>query len=72
MMGVKYRVCSLVLGPNCVVLLAGGKNFYLPLTVEKMHAFAVFKDKYLRIYGCSDTDFTAPVATLRLRSTVQI
>ena len=70
MMGVKYRVCSLVLGPNFVVLLAAGKNFYLPSTVEKMHVFAVFKDKYLRIYGCSDTNFTAPVNCANLKTEI--
>ena len=40
---------------------AADKNFYLRLTVEKMHAFAVFSDKYLRSYGCSDTNFTAGI-----------
>ena len=49
------------LGPNSVVRLATEKIFYLPLTVEKMHAFAVFSNKYLRPYGCSDTTFAAAV-----------
>ena len=53
------RVCGLRLGPNFVVRLAADKNFYLRLTVEKMLAFAVFNNKYIRPYGCSDTNFTA-------------
>ena len=60
-MRVMYRVCGLRLGPNFVLWLAADKNFYLWLTVEKMHAFAVFTDKYLRPYGFSDTIFTATV-----------
>ena len=36
-----YRVCGLQLGPNFVVRLATSKNFYLRLTVEKMHVLAV-------------------------------
>ena len=31
------------------------------LTVEKMHVFVVFTEKYLRSYGCSGTNFTATV-----------
>ena len=27
--------------------------------VEKIHGFAVFNDKYLRLYGCNHTDFKA-------------
>ena len=45
---VMYRVYGLRLGPNFVVRLAADKNFYLQLTVEKMHAFAVFNDFNLR------------------------
>ena len=37
------------------------KNIYLRLTVEKMRAFVVFTDKYLRLYGCSGTHFKAVV-----------
>ena len=40
-----YRIGGLQLGPR--------------LTVEKMHASAVFNEKYLRSYGCSGTNFTA-------------
>ena len=45
---VMYRVYGLRLDPNFVVRLAADKNFYLQLTVEKMHAFAVFNDFNLR------------------------
>ena len=40
---------------------AGGIKLYLRLTVEKMHTFATFTEKYLRSYGCLDTSFTAAV-----------
>ena len=56
-----YRVGGLRIGPNFKGRLVADKNFYLQLTVEKMHALAVFSDKYLRSYGCSDTFFTATV-----------
>ena len=59
--GVIYRVSGLRLLPNFVVRLVADKNFYLRLTVEKMHAFAVFSDRYLRPCGCSDTIFAATV-----------
>ena len=36
------RVCGFWLYLNFEVRLAVDKNFYLGLTVEKMHAFAVF------------------------------
>ena len=52
---VMCRICCLRL------LLAADNNFYLWLTVEKIHAFAVFNDKYLRPYRCSDRNFTATV-----------
>ena len=47
-MGVTYSVCSL--RSNLVVQPAADKSFYSWLTGEKMHAFAVFNDKYLRPY----------------------
>ena len=47
------------LGPNFIVRLAAGQNFYLRLTVKKIHAFAVFSNKYLWTYGCSNTNFPA-------------
>ena len=56
-----YRVCGLRLGPNFGVQPATGKNFYLRLTVEKMCAFTVFTQKYLRSYGYNDTIFTTAV-----------
>ena len=52
-----YGVFGLRLGPNFVVRLAADKNFCLQLTVEKMQAFAVFNDRNLWPYGCSDTYF---------------
>ena len=55
------RVCGLRLGPNFVVRRAADKNFYSWITDEKIHAFAVFSDKYLRPCGFSDTVFTATV-----------
>ena len=60
-MGVMYRVCGLRLSLNFVVRLAAENNFYLRLTIEKMYAFAVFKDKYLRPYGCRNKNFTVTV-----------
>ena len=59
--GVIYRVYGLRLGSNFVVRLASDKNFYLRLTAEKLHVFAIFNDKYLQPYGCSDTNVTATV-----------
>ena len=56
-----YRVCGLRLRPNFVVRPAAVKNFHLRLTVEKMLAFAVFSNKYLRPFRCSDTAFTSMV-----------
>lgn len=51
-------VCSLRLGPNFGVWPTAGKNFYLRLKVEKMHAFAVFAKKYLRPHGWCGSSFT--------------
>ena len=42
------RACGLWLGPNVLVRLAAGKNFYLWLITEKIHASAVFS---VKIYG---------------------
>ena len=60
-----YKVDGLRLGPNFRVCLTADKNFYLQSTIEKIHALAVFTEKYLRSHGCSE-----PI--LRLRLTVQI
>ena len=49
-----YRPSSFWLGPNYVVWLAAEKNFYLWLTVEKMHAFALFNNRYVQLSGCSN------------------
>ena len=56
-----YRVYGLRLGPNYGVGPAADKNFYFRLTIEKMYAFAVFTEKYLRSYNCNGTNFTAAV-----------
>ena len=37
------------------------KHFYLWLTVEKMHSFEDFAEKYLWPHSCSSTNFTAVV-----------
>ena len=52
---IMYKVCSLRLGPNFGIRPAAGKNFSLWLTFEKMRAFAVFNDKYLRPWGSRST-----------------
>ena len=39
-----YRACGLWLSPNFGEQLTAEKNFYLRLTVEKMHALAVFTE----------------------------
>ena len=65
-----YRVCGLRLGPNFAVRLSADKNFYLQLTVEKMHAFVVFGDKYLRPYGCSHTNLTTTVNCTSTKSQI--
>ena len=56
-----YKVCGLRLGPNFVVRLAADKNFLFAVCGREKSLFAVFSDKYLRSYGCSDTNFTAMV-----------
>ena len=66
-----YRVCGLRLGPNLGVQLTDEKKNYLRLMGGKMHAFAVFTDKYLRPYGCPDTNFTAAVKCTNLKPKIQ-
>ena len=56
-----FKICGLRRGLDSAVQLAVDKNFYLRLIVEKIYAFAVFNDKYLQPYGCSDPNFTATV-----------
>ena len=56
-----YRFCGLRLGPNLGMRPAADKKFYLRLTVQKMHTFVLFTEKYLRPCGCSDTNVTAAV-----------
>ena len=60
-MVVMHRVYGLRISPNFEVQLATDKNFYLRLTVEKMHAYAVLNDKCLQSYGCSDNNSTATI-----------
>lgn len=54
-----HAVCGLRLGPDFGVRPVVKNNFYLRLMVEKVCAFAVLSDKYLRICGGSGTNFTA-------------
>lgn len=55
-----YRVSGWRLGPDFAVRSVVEKNHFW-LTVEKMFAFTVFTNTYLRPYGCSSTNFTATV-----------
>ena len=45
--------------------------FYLRLTVEEMRAFVVFSEKYLRTYGCSDTNFATVVICTYTKTEIQ-
>ena len=47
------------------------KNFYLQLTVEKMHPFAIFTNKYLRPCGYSGDNFTAMVTYTNSKTKLQ-
>ena len=66
------RVCSLRLDPNFGLRQTADNNFYLWLTVEKVHAFAVFTEKYLRSYGCSGTNFMAVINCTNPKTEIQI
>lgn len=59
------RVCGLWWSPNFMERLATEKNFYVMLTVQKMHPFAVFNEN---IYGHT----AVPTPILQLRLCVQI
>ena len=65
-----YSVCVLWLWSNYGVWPAADKKCYLQLTVEKMHVFAVFTDKYLRPYGCNDSNFTAAVNCVNSKTVI--
>ena len=67
-----YRIYGLRLGPNFVLQLVAGKNFYLWLMVEKMHAFAVLYDKYLRPYHRSDTNFMTTVKCTNPKTEIKV
>ena len=67
-----YRVCGLRQGPNFGMRLTAVKNFYLRLAIEKIHAFAVFTEKYLRSYDCGGTKFTATVKCTNAKTEMQI
>ena len=54
-------VCGLRLDANIVVRLVAENNFYLRLTNEKIHTFAVFNNKYSQPQDFSDTSLTATV-----------
>ena len=58
--GSMYRACSL-LGQSFGARPVAYKNFYIQLTFEKMRAFEVFTNKYLRSCGCSVTNSTPMV-----------
>ena len=65
------RICILQLGSNFVVWLAADKNFYLRLTVKRIYAFAVFRNKYLRPFGCSNPNFSAKVKCTNAKTEIQ-
>ena len=67
-----YRVFGLRLGPNFVMRLVMDKNIYLPLTVEKMHAFADFNDDYLHPHGCGDANSTATVNCINSKIEIKV
>ena len=64
-------VSCLLLGPNFGVRLATDKTFCLQLMVDRIRAFVVFNEKYLRSYGCSDTNFTAAVNCTNLKTEIK-
>ena len=66
-----YRICNFRMGPNLVVRLAADKNFYLRLTVENVHAFAIFSYKYLRPYLRNDTNFLAMIKCANSKTEMQ-
>ena len=49
--------CGLWQDLNTGVQPAADKKFYLRLTIDKMHVFVDFTDKYLQSYGYSATNF---------------
>ena len=64
------RVCSLQ-GTNIGVQPTADRKFHLRLTVDKMHAFAIFTKKYLRSYGSNGTNFTTAVNCSNRNTEVQ-
>ena len=60
-MGARNRICSVRLGPNFEVHPVVDKNSNFWLTFKKMHAFAVFPEKYLEPCVFRGTNFTAAV-----------
>ena len=71
-MGIMYRVYGLRLGPNFVLRLGADKSFSLRLTIEKVHTFAIFNDKYLQPYDCSDISFTATVKCTNPKTEIKV
>ena len=65
-----FKICGLRRGLDSAVQLAVDKNFYLQLIVEKIYAFAVFNDKYLQPYGCSDPNFTSTNSKTEIQSEI--
>ena len=66
------NIMKMIVGPDFGVLLTTYKDFYLRFTVEKMHVFAFFTEKYLRSYDCSGTNFTATVNCTNPKPEIQI
>ena len=66
-----YSVWGPRLAPNFGVRPAAEDMFYLRLTVEEMRAFVVFSEKYLRTYGCSDTNFATAVICTYTKTEIQ-
>ena len=58
-----YRACGLRLCPSFGMRLTAERNFYLRLSVEKMHVF-VLQFSLRNIYGY--TPVVAPILQLRL------
>ena len=59
------------LAPNFGVRPAAVKNFYFRLAIEKMGAFAVFTEKYLRPNGWSGSKFSTAVNCTNSKIEVQ-
>ena len=70
-LGILYRVCGLRLGLNFGKRPAAGKNFYLPLTVEKMCVLKVLTKKYLGLCGYNGSNCAAMVNCISPNTEIQ-